>query len=80
MSDNEDQLQSVTTTTTSTTLNSNSNNDENSVSSLTAQPLITPSSLTNTNNLRLHFSNVNYVYKQSEYSYKQKILNNKTNE
>lgn len=79
MSDNEDQLQSVTTTTTSTTLNSNSHNDENSISSLTAQPLITtPTSLTNTNNLRLHFSNVNYVYKQSKY--KQKILNNKTNE
>ncbi|XP_023304678.2 ATP-binding cassette sub-family G member 4 isoform X1 [Lucilia cuprina] len=73
MSDNEDQLQLPMKTTAAAAKTVHSNGDilhENSIlSSNTTQPSSSSGYFINSNNLRLHFSNINYVYKQ-----KNKIL------
>lgn len=72
MSDNEeDQLQTQPSETK--TINNNSNGEllhENSLlsssSATSQQPSSSSGYFTSSNNLRLHFSNINYVHKQSE--------------
>ncbi|XP_065356937.1 ATP-binding cassette subfamily G member 4 [Calliphora vicina] len=63
MSDNEDQLQMPMKTTTSTTVHTNG--DILHVSS-SSQPSTSSGYFTSTNNLRLHFNNINYVSKQTK--------------
>lgn len=65
MSDKEDQLQTETTT-QATTVHTNGDILHDNSSSTLAQSSSTSGYLTGNNNLRLNFSNINYVYKQSK--------------